>query len=52
MEERGNETPIPIRDRMPRLRKELAAVSDMALVINPKDRFPDSGNLFASISLK
>ena len=44
-----NENPVPIRDRMPGLTKELAAVIDKALVRNPKDRFPDAGKLLASL---
>jgi serine/threonine protein kinase len=40
---------IPIRDRMPGLEKNLAAVIDKALVRNPKDRFPDAGKLQASL---
>ena len=38
-----NENPVPIRDRMPALVKDLAAVIDKALIRNPKDRFPDAG---------
>jgi serine/threonine protein kinase len=44
-----NENPVPIRDRMPGLEKNLAAVIDKALVRNPKDRFPDAGKLQAAI---
>jgi hypothetical protein len=44
-----NENPVPIRDRMPALEKNLAAVIDKALVRNPKDRFPDAGKLLASL---
>jgi eukaryotic-like serine/threonine-protein kinase len=44
-----NENPVPIRDRMPGLEKNLAAVIDKALVRNPKDRFPDAGKLLASL---
>ncbi|MCX6879313.1 MAG: FHA domain-containing protein [Verrucomicrobia bacterium] len=44
-----NETPVPIRDRMPGLTKDLAAVIDQALVRSPKDRFPDAGKLLAGI---
>ena len=40
-----NENPVPTRDRMPGLAKELATVIDKALVRNPKDRFPDAGKL-------
>ncbi len=44
-----NENPVPIRDRMPGLEKNLAAVIDKALIRNPKDRFPDAGKLLAAI---
>jgi hypothetical protein len=44
-----NENPIPIRDRMPGLEKNLAATIDKALLRNPKDRFPDAGKLLAAI---
>ena len=44
-----NENPVPIRDRMPGLAKELSTVIDKALVRNPKDRFPDAGKLQASL---
>jgi serine/threonine protein kinase len=44
-----NENPVPIRDRMAGLEKNLAAVIDKALVRNPKDRFPDAGKLQASL---
>jgi hypothetical protein len=44
-----NENPVPIRDRMPGLPKELSNVIDKALVRNPKDRFPDAGKLLASL---
>ncbi len=44
-----NENPVPIRDRMPGLEKNLAVVIDKALVRNPKDRFPDAGKLLASL---
>jgi serine/threonine protein kinase len=44
-----NENPVPIRDRMPGLTKDIAAVIDKALVRNPKDRFPDAGKLLASL---
>jgi serine/threonine protein kinase len=44
-----NENPVPIRDRMPGLAKDLADVIDKALVRNPKNRFPDAGKLLASI---
>jgi len=43
-----NENPVPIRDRMPGLAKNLAAVIDKSLLRNPKDRFPDAGKLLAS----
>ncbi len=45
-----NENPVPIRDRMPGLEKNLAAVIDKALVRNPKDRFPDAGKLLVALS--
>jgi hypothetical protein len=45
-----NETPVPIRDRMPGLTRQLADVIDKALVRNPKNRFPDAGKLLASLS--
>ena len=44
-----NETPVPIRDRMPGLSKELAAVIDKALERNPKNRFPHAGEMLAAI---
>jgi hypothetical protein len=44
-----NEAPVPIRDRMPGLGKELATVIDKALARNPKNRFLDAGKLLASI---
>ncbi len=44
-----NENPVPIRDRMPGLEKNLAAVIDKALIRNPKDRFTDAGKLLAAI---
>ena len=44
-----NENPVPIRDRMPGLAKNLAAVIDKALVRSPKDRFPDAGKLFEAL---
>ena len=44
-----NENPVPIRDRLPGLAKELADVIDKALVRNPKNRFPDAGKLLAAI---
>lgn len=37
-----NENPVPIRDRMPGLAKELATVIDKALVRNPKGRFQNA----------
>jgi hypothetical protein len=46
------ENPVPIRDHMPGLEKELVTVIGRAIVRNPKDRFPDAGKLLASISLK
>lgn len=45
-----NENPVPIRERMPGLAKELSAIIDKALLRNPKDRFPDAGKLLASLS--
>ncbi len=45
-----NENPVPIRDRLPALEKQLAAVIDKSLLRNPKDRFPDAGKLLASLS--
>jgi serine/threonine protein kinase len=44
-----NENPVPIRERLPVLEKNLAAVLDKALVRNPKDRFTDAGKLLAAI---
>ncbi len=44
-----NENPVPIRERMPGLEKDLAAIIDQSLVQNPKDRFPDAGKLLASL---
>ena len=44
-----NETPVPIRDRLPGLAKELADVIDKSLARNPKSRFPDAGKLLASL---
>ena len=44
-----NENPVPIRDRMAGLEKNLAAVIDKALVRNLKDRSPDAGKLLAAI---
>ena len=44
-----NENPVPIRDRMPALERNLAVTIDKALVRNPKDRFPDAGKLLAAI---
>ena len=44
-----NENPVPIRDRLPGLEKNLAAGLDKALVRNPKDRFPDAGKLLSAI---
>jgi serine/threonine protein kinase len=45
-----NENPVPLRDRMPGLQKEIAAIIDKSLLRNPKDRFPDAGKLLASLS--
>jgi len=44
-----NENPVPIRERMPGLQKEISTVIDKALVRNPKDRFQDAGKLLASL---
>ncbi|MCX6880173.1 MAG: hypothetical protein NTW21_41175 [Verrucomicrobia bacterium] len=44
-----NDNPVPIRDRMPELTKDIAAVIDKALERNPKNRFPDAGKLLAAI---
>jgi len=44
-----NENPVPIRERMPALQKEIATFIDQSLVRNPKDRFPDAGKLLASL---
>ncbi len=40
---------VPIRDRLPGLEKNLAAVIDKALVRSPKDRFQDAGKLLTSL---
>ncbi len=45
-----NENPVPIRDRLPGLAREIATTIDQSLVRNPKDRFPDAGKLLAAIS--
>jgi len=45
-----NENPVPIRDRLPGLAKEIATTIDKSLVQNPKDRFPDAGKLLSSLS--
>jgi pSer/pThr/pTyr-binding forkhead associated (FHA) protein/predicted Ser/Thr protein kinase len=45
-----NENPVPIRDRLPSLAKEIATTIDKSLVRNPKDRFPDAGKLLASLA--
>jgi serine/threonine protein kinase len=45
-----NENPVPIRDRLPGLAKEIATTIDKALVRNSKDRFPDAGKLLTSLS--
>ncbi len=45
-----NENPVPIRDRLPALEKQLAAIIDKSLVRNTKDRFPDAGKLLASLA--
>ncbi len=44
-----NDSPVPIRDRVPGLAKDIAAVIDKALVRNPKDRYPDAGKLLGAI---
>jgi serine/threonine protein kinase len=44
-----NENPVPLRERMPGLEKNLAATIDQALVRNPKARFADAGNLLAAL---
>lgn len=44
-----NENPVPIRDRLPGLEKQLANTIDKALARNPKDCFPDAGKLLASL---
>jgi serine/threonine protein kinase len=46
-----NENPVPIRDRMPGLAKEIAHVIDKALVRNPKSRFTDAGKLLDALLL-
>jgi hypothetical protein len=45
-----NENPVPIRDRLPGLAKEIATTIDQSLVRNPKDRFPDAGKLLTSLA--
>ena len=45
-----NENPVPIRDRLPGLAKEIATTIDKSLVRNPKDRFPDAGKLLTSLA--
>jgi len=44
-----NENPVPIRERMPRLEKGVAAIIDKSLLKNTKDHFPDAGKLLASL---
>ena len=44
------ENPVPVRDRLPSLEKQLVAVIGKTLVQNPKDRFPDTGKLLAALS--
>ena len=44
-----NENPVPIRERLPGLAKEIAITIDKSLVRNPKRRFPDAGKLLAAI---
>ena len=43
-----NENPVPLRDRMPGLQKDIAAIIDKSLLRNPKNRFPDAGKLLAA----
>jgi len=43
-----NENPVPLRDRMPGLQMEIAAIIDKSLLRNPKNRFPDARKLLAS----
>ncbi len=45
-----NESPVPIKDRLPGLEKKLAVVIDKALVRNPKDRYADAGKFLDAIS--
>jgi hypothetical protein len=45
-----NENPVPLRDRMPGLQREIAAIIDKSLLRNPKDRFADAGKLLDSLS--
>ncbi len=45
-----NENPVPIRERMPGLQKEIAAIIDKSLLRNPKARFADAGKLLTSLS--
>ena len=45
-----NENPVPIRERLPGLAKEIATTIDKSLIRNPKDRFPDAGKLLASLA--
>lgn len=45
-----NESPVPIKERIPRLEENLAAVIDKALSRNPKDRYPDAGKFLTDIS--
>jgi predicted Ser/Thr protein kinase len=46
-----NESPVPIRERMPGLEKKIATIIDKALVRNPKDRFADAGKLLNALSI-
>ncbi len=44
-----NENPVPIRDRLPGLEKQIAALIDKSLVRNPKDRYTDAGKMLSAI---
>jgi serine/threonine protein kinase len=46
-----NDSPVPIRDRMPALAKEIADVINKALVRNPKQRIQDASELLAAALL-
>ena len=47
-----NESPVPIKERLPGLEKKIATVIDKALVRNPKDRFADAGKLLNALSIQ